>query len=111
MASLTRIERIIARIRAIPEGFVQTYGDIDPRAPRLVGRLLASLPGPGEHGELDDLPWHRVVRADGRAPVGTRQLALLREEGVPLSGDRVDMRRARLPREHLDPPGQRSGCD
>jgi len=113
VASSTRTERIIARIRAIPEGFVQTYGDIDPRAPRLVGRVLSELPGPGElgehsdpgeHGDLDDLPWHRVVRADGRAPVGRRQLALLRTEGVPIRGDRVDMRRARVPREHLDAP-------
>jgi methylated-DNA-protein-cysteine methyltransferase related protein len=97
-----RTERILARIRTIPEGFVQTYGDIDPRAPRLVGRVLAELPGPGEHGEPDDLPWHRVVRADGRAPVGRRQLALLAKEGVPIRGDRVEMRRARLPREYLD---------
>jgi methylated-DNA-protein-cysteine methyltransferase-like protein len=99
VASPTRTERIIARIRAIPEGFVQTYGDIDPHAPRLVGRVLSELPGQCEHG---DLPWHRVVRADGRAPVGKRQLALLRSEGVPIQGDRVEMRRARLPREHLD---------
>lgn len=104
MASSTRTERIIARIRAIPDGFVQTYGDIDPRAPRLVGRVLSELPGPGERGELDDLPWHRVVRADGRAPVGRMQLALLRKEGVPIRGNRVEMRRARLPREHLGPP-------
>lgn len=104
MASSTRTERIIARIRAIPDGFVQTYGDIDPRAPRLVGRVLSELPGPGKPGELDDLPWHRVVRADGRAPVGRMQLALLRKEGVPIRGNRVEMRRARLPREHLGPP-------
>ena len=104
MASPTRIERIVARIRAIPEGFVQTYGDIDPHAPRLVGRVLSELPDAAEGGEFDDLPWHRVVRADGRAPVGRRQLALLRSEGVPIRGDRVEMRRARLPREHLDAP-------
>lgn len=81
---------------------MQTYGDIDPRAPRLVGRVLANLPDQGEPGTLDDLPWHRVVRADGRAPVGARQLALLEREGVPIRGGRVEMRRARLPREHLD---------
>jgi alkylated DNA nucleotide flippase Atl1 len=79
-------------VRAIPEGFVQTYGDIDPSAPRLVGRVLAGLTD-------EEVPWHRVVRADGRAPIGERQLALLRGEGVPLTGKRVDLRRARLPRE------------
>ncbi len=96
---MSRAERIIARVRAIPEGFVQTYGDIDPRAPRLVGRVLSTLPEPRAREE--SIPWHRVVRADGRAPVGARQLALLRREGVPVEGDRVDLRRARLPREHL----------
>jgi alkylated DNA nucleotide flippase Atl1 len=89
-----RRERIIARIRAIPEGFVQTYGDIDPSAPRLVGRVLATY-------ERDDLPWHRVVRADGSVAKGRRQLSLLRREGVPIQAQRVDLRQARLPRELL----------
>ena len=84
-----RKARILARVRAIPKGFVRTYGDIDPAAPRLVGRTLAST--------HEDLPWHRVVRADGTAPKGARQLARLRNEGVPLRGDRVDMANARLP--------------
>lgn len=89
-----RREQIIARIRAIPEGFVQTYGDIEPAAPRLVGHVLATYGG-------DDLPWHRVVRADGSVAKGRRQLDRLRREGVPLSGGRVDLRRARLPRDLL----------
>ena len=87
-----RRNRIIARVRAIPAGFVQTYGDIDPGAPRLVGQILSSLDEPG-------VPWHRVVRADGSAAIGARQLAKLRREGVPIDGDRVDLARARLPRE------------
>lgn len=94
----TRADRILARVRAIPAGFVQTYGDIDPSAPRLVGHVLAHLPD-----DRDDIPWHRVVRADGRAAVGPRQLALLRREGVPVRGERIDLARARPPREHLDP--------
>jgi methylated-DNA-protein-cysteine methyltransferase-like protein len=89
-----RHQRIIARIRAIPEGFVQAYGDIDPQAPRLVGRVLATC-------QLEDLPWHRVVRADGSLARGRRQAALLRREGVPMRAGRVDMRRARLPPELL----------
>jgi hypothetical protein len=39
------------------------------------------------------------VRADGRAPVGPRQLAKLRREGVPIENERVDLARVRLPRE------------
>jgi alkylated DNA nucleotide flippase Atl1 len=89
-----RQERIVARIRAIPEGFVQTYGDIDPSAPRLVGHVLATY-------ERDDLPWYRVVRADGSVAKGRRQVTLLRREGVPFRRGKVDLRRARLPRELL----------
>jgi len=87
-----RAARIIDAVRAIPEGFVRTYGDIDPGAPRLVGRVLASHDG-------DPLPWHRVVRADGTLPQGREQIERLRREGVPLRGRRVDLRAARLPRE------------
>jgi len=89
-----RAERILARVRAIPAGFVRTYGDIDPRAPRLVGRVLAHYdPAADAHGEL---PWHRVVRADGSLAQGDAQRQRLRREGVPMRGDRVDLRRARM---------------
>ena len=86
-----RTAHILARVRAIPAGFVRTYGDIDPDAPRLVGRVLATT--------HDRLPWHRVVRADGSLAKGKRQRELLLEEGVPMRGDRVDLRVARLPLE------------
>ena len=82
-----RIAGIIDRIRDIPVGSVQTYGDIDPAAPRLVGRVLATT--------HEGLPWHRVIRADGSIPKGQRQRELLLEEGVPMRGDRVDLDRAR----------------
>jgi methylated-DNA-protein-cysteine methyltransferase-like protein len=78
-------------VRAIPEGFVRTYGDIDPRAPRMVGQVLSTT----SHG----LPWHRVVRADGTLAKGDVQRKLLLKEGVPMRGSRVDLRQARLPPE------------
>ena len=84
-----RIDRILERVRGIPRGFVRTYGDIDPKAPHLVGRVLATTPA--------RVPWHRVVRSDGSVPKGARQLELLRREGVPMRGDRVDMAEARRP--------------
>ena len=84
-----RVARIVDRVRAIPEGFVRTYGDIDRAAPRLVGRVLATT--------HEELPWHRVVRSDGSLAKGARQVKLLRREGVPFRGDRVDLARARLP--------------
>jgi alkylated DNA nucleotide flippase Atl1 len=84
-----RTALILGRVRAIPAGFVRTYGDIDPKAPRLVGRILANT--------HERLPWHRVVRADGSLAQGKRQRALLLREGVPMRGDRVNLRVARLP--------------
>jgi len=91
-SSEERTARVVRRVRAIPAGFVRTYGDIDPRAPRFVGLVLATV--------NDDLPWHRVVRADGSLAQGKRQRALLMQEGVPMKGNRVDLRRARL-QSHL----------
>jgi alkylated DNA nucleotide flippase Atl1 len=88
-AESPRTARIVSRVRAIPVGFVRTYGDIEPGAPRLVGHVLATT--------HDDLPWHRVVHADGSIPMGKKQRALIRAEGIPMRGDRVDLRRARLP--------------
>jgi alkylated DNA nucleotide flippase Atl1 len=84
----SRTELVIMRVRAIPEGYVRTYGDIDGHAPRFVGHILAT-----NH----DLPWHRVVRADGTIPQGQPQRKLLLAEGVPMRGDRVDLDQARLP--------------
>lgn len=86
-------ERIRRAVADVPAGRVATYGDIAAAAgastPRLVGRVL------GEDGH--DLPWHRILRADGRpAPhLRSRQLELLRAEGVLADGDRVDLLRHR----------------
>ncbi|MBB4663258.1 MGMT family protein [Conexibacter arvalis] len=87
-----RAELVLERVRAIPEGFVRSYGDLSPGAPRFTGTVLSRLPPDG-----DDVPWHRVVRADGSLAKGARQRALLEAEGVPFRGERVDMRAARLP--------------
>lgn len=85
-----RTDQILERVRAIPEGWVRTYGDIDPRAPRIVGLVLSQT-------EDEDLPWQRVVRADGSLAKGAHQRELLLREGVPMRGDRVDMDEARFP--------------
>lgn len=79
---------VLERVGAIPEGFVRTYGDVSPGAPRFAGTVLF-------HAADPDLPWWRVVRADGSLAKGDRQRALLRAEGVPFRGPRVDMSIAR----------------
>jgi alkylated DNA nucleotide flippase Atl1 len=85
-----RTAAILDRVRATPEGFVRTYGDISPGAPRVGGAALRECDDPG-------VPWHRIVRADGSLAKGNRQRRLLLREGVPFRGERVDMRVARLP--------------
>lgn len=77
----------------IPRGHVATYGQLArlagfPGYARHVGRLLSELP------EDSRLPWHRVVTASREVSrrgtaAAARQKALLRAEGVELSGDRV----------------------
>ncbi len=89
-----RHRSIVELIRRLPEGYVVTYGDLCPEAPRLPGRILALNEDP-------ELPWHRVVRADGSFAQGERQRRRLHEEGVPFAGKRVDMEVAHLPREAL----------
>ncbi len=75
---------MLERVRGIPEGFVATYGDVSPGAPRFAGAVLF---GAGE----PELPWWRVVRADGSLAKGDRQRRLLLAEGVPFRGARVDV--------------------
>jgi alkylated DNA nucleotide flippase Atl1 len=81
---------VVERVAEIPEGFVRTYGDVSPGAPRFAGTVLFECDDP-------DLPWWRVVRADGSLAKGGRQRRHLIAEGVPFKGDRVDMAAARMP--------------
>jgi methylated-DNA-protein-cysteine methyltransferase-like protein len=80
---------ILRRVRAIPPGFVRTYGDVSPDAPRLAGYVL-------RHTNARDAPWHRVVRADGSLAKGDHQRRLLEAESVAFRGERVVMSSARL---------------
>jgi len=90
-AELRRL-RILAAVRQVPAGHTASYGQIArragyPRCARLVARLLAD--------SEEALPWHRIVRADGRiafppgSPAFDEQVARLRGEGVVVSGGRV----------------------
>jgi len=83
-----RADAVLERVRSIPEGFVTTYGDLSPGAPRFAGTVLAARTDPA-------VPWHRVVRADGSLTQGERQRRILDAEGVPFLGARVDLRVAR----------------
>lgn len=89
---------ILAAVRAIPRGEVAGYGEVARRAglpgrARLVARLLSV-------NEDASLPWHRVLRSDGRIafPDGSEgyleQSARLRGEGVVVERGRVRGQRA-----------------
>ena len=91
------VDEVLAAVGRIPAGRVMSYGDVAEyvglRSARLVGSVLRRFGG--------EVPWHRVVMADGSPkPVdigGREQLALLADEGVPLhaDGSRVQMPLAR----------------
>lgn len=89
---------IFAVIKAIPPGRVATYGQIAhlagmPGAARLVGTTLHKLP------EATQLPWHRVVNAQGRISLPSEsaeyaeQVARLAAEGVSVSNGRLSLAR------------------
>ena len=79
-----RARDVLQRARSVPAGFVTTYGDLCPAAPRFAGAVMAACEDPG-------VPWQRVVRADGSLAKGGPQRRLLEAEGTPFRGERVDM--------------------
>lgn len=98
MPGKSAAERIFAAIRAVPAGQVAGYGEIARRAglpgrARLVARLLSENADPR-------LPWHRVLRSDGRIAFPPEHAAFaeqsqrLRAEGVDVRNGRVQQRAA-----------------
>jgi methylated-DNA-protein-cysteine methyltransferase related protein len=95
MAQITdeQVELVRSLVAAIPSGRVSTYGDIAAVAglssPRIVGWIMRT--------DSSDLPWHRVITASGRPAqhLRSRQLELLRAEGVLAVDGKVDLRELR----------------
>lgn len=92
-----RRSAVYAAIAAIPPGQVAAYGEVAkmaglPGRARWVGRLLSQLPAQSQ------LPWYRVVRADGKLGFAEgsenfeRQRKALAKEGVPISNSRIAKR-------------------
>ena len=83
-----REREIVEVLLALDDGEVTTYGDVaavagHPRQARLVGRILATT--------THDVPWWRVVNAQGRLVSGRPrvQAGRLRAEGVVVRDGRV----------------------
>jgi alkylated DNA nucleotide flippase Atl1 len=91
-----KAQAVLDVVDSIPAGSVMTYGDVAACAglgsARFVGHVLARFG--------DEVPWQRVVMADGSFArhLAVEQAALLRAESTPLveRGGRVDMAQARL---------------
>lgn len=89
-------DAVLDLVARIPAGKVLSYGAIAAHlaemsgraSPRLVGQIMARCDRP--------VPWQRVVRESGLPARGheAQALQLLRDDGTPLRGDRVDMRLA-----------------
>ena len=95
-------EAVWALAREVPRGSVATYGqiarllappagvtaqDYTTYGSRWVGGAMAACP--------DDVPWHRVVNAQGKIsqrPGARQQRQRLESEQVPFVGDRIDLR-------------------
>lgn len=93
-AALTAFAKsVLDAVDRIPRGRVMSYGDVaeyvGAGSARAVGTVMA------RHGA--EVPWHRVLHSDGTCAThkSDRQLDLLRAEGVPVRGERVDMPAAR----------------
>ncbi len=84
---------VLEVVLQIPAGKVMTYGDVaeylGTGSARTVGMVMS------RHGS--DVPWQRVVQANGRpaAPLVDAALDLLRAEGCPLRGEKVVLGQAR----------------
>ncbi|GBF05526.1 methylated-DNA--protein-cysteine methyltransferase [Deinococcus aerius] len=106
-------ERVLALVARIPPGRVMTYGQLallagrpGPGGARLAGFVLGSLAGGS------DLPWQRVINAQGRVSThklgfGDMQERLLEAEGVIFDeSGRCDLARLQWwpPEEGRDAP-------
>src|SRR3954447_16740675 len=80
--------RVLDVVERIPRGKGMSYGDIaaylDEGGPRQVGAVMR------DWGH--EVPWHRVIRSDGRPAVhkSSEQLDLLRADGLLAHDGRID---------------------
>jgi methylated-DNA-protein-cysteine methyltransferase-like protein len=87
-------DRILAAVRELAAGQVASYGGIARRAglpgrARMVARVLGRTEDPA-------LPWHRVLRSDGRIAF-PKDSAGYREQVRRLQAEGVDVREGRVP--------------
>jgi len=83
-------------VRRVPRGQVVTYGQVAamlrrPRSARAVGGAMKRCP--------DDVPWHRVVNAQGG--ISRRRVASgMLTQRIRLEQEGIRLRRGRVPLKH-----------
>jgi len=87
---------VYAMVRRVPRGQVVTYGQVAamlrrPRWARAVGGAMKRCP--------DDVPWHRVVNAQGG--ISRRRVASgMLTQRIRLEQEGIRLRRGRVPLKH-----------
>lgn len=96
MHAQTFSERVVAMARSVPAGHVTTYGDLARAAGAgpMAAQSITSILGKAEKNGVHDIPFHRIVYADGRIWVTDacrkERLALYRKEGIIVdTNDRI----------------------
>jgi len=104
-SSVTFRTAIYRLVRDVPRGQVVTYGQVAmalgrPRSARAVGGAMGRCP--------DDVPWHRVVNAQGGIS-RRRQMSGMLTQRMRLEQEGVRMRRGRVPlaQYRWEPTGRR----
>ncbi len=89
--------RILAVARRIPEGKIASYSMLAALA-GLPGRARMAGKALGASLASQDVPWHRVIRADGKIAFpleslnAKTQIAKLRAEGVEVNKGRISVK-------------------
>jgi methylated-DNA-protein-cysteine methyltransferase-like protein len=87
---LTFSERVVKIARSIPKGRVTTYGRIARAAGggTMASQSITSILGKAWENGMKDIPFHRIVYADGRIWVDDKhrktRMKLYKEEGIEL---------------------------
>lgn len=101
------MSELAALVRQVPIGRCASYGSLgkamrNPVSGFLAGKWMARLDERYDAGPEGEVPWWRIVKADGtiatfdRDPtIGLLQKRQLIKEGVPFIDERVDMTHAK----------------
>ena len=90
---MTFSERVVKIAREIPKGRVSTYGRIARAAGAgpMASQSITSILGKAYDAGVRDIPFHRIVYADGRAWLSegyaTERLRLYKKEGIEVDSD------------------------